>query len=278
VGAYLGYRIWFGWSRWTILLFFLMVVLAYCWQKRVRWLPVWSVIAAVPILVIFNTLGHNRDFLKAYFERRPVQALEYIPGLAREEKARRRLDTQDFANFDYLTYVVDVVPKRTGTYTYGLQYLQLFTEPIPRILWRGKPFGAPVKLISIGNYGNFTGLTVSLVGDGWISGGWIGLLITLSLAGALLGRAHRWFWNQQHSVIFALLYISGLAMIPQWYRDGGISISKFLLFTWLPFGLWLGLSWCLGNRRVPGSSTVVTGSSQLRILYPEKSAATGFVN
>src|SRR5262249_51407645 len=152
----------------------LMTTMAYCWSFRKKWLPFWSIAAALPILVLFNLLGHNRDILKAFLVGEEVRVVESTVGLSKEGHLRRQLDTQDYSNFDYLSYVVFVVPEKTGGHTYGAQYLQLFTEPIPRILWKGKPIGSPVKMINIGAYGNFVGLTVSLPGDGWISGGWIG--------------------------------------------------------------------------------------------------------
>jgi hypothetical protein len=266
--SYLAYRCWNGWSRWTIVLFFLMVTVAYCWQQRRRWLPLWSIALAVPVLMLFNILGHDRDLIKHFFTGEQSQEVinDQRPGMPGEEKRNMRFDTQDFANFDYLCYVVGVVPKRTEAYTYGLQYLQLFTEPIPRILWTGKPTGAPVQTINLGAYGNFIGLTVSLPGDGWMSGGWVGLVITLSLAGGILGKCHRWFWHQCDQPMAALFYVSGLAMLPQWYRDGGISVFKFLLWTWLPLLLWLGLTWLLGKRLIPGYSVHLRSGTQLRLL------------
>src|SRR5262249_25575385 len=149
-----------------------------------------------------------------------------------EQKLRRRLNTLDFGNFDFLTYIVVVVPERTGEYTYGLQYLQLFTEPIPRMLWKSKPVGSPVRLINLNAYGNFIGLTYSLPGDGWMNGGWVGLLVTMALAGAVLGWAHAQFWRYVGHWIIPILYLVGLAMLPQWYRDGSISIAKFLFWSW----------------------------------------------
>ncbi len=265
--AYIGYRTWFGWSRWTILLFLLMVTLTYCWYHRKRWIPFWSVGIAVPLLVLFNLLGHNRDILKSTLSGERVQVLNHDPGMTQEEKIKKQLDTQDYANFDYLSYVVSVVPERTAAYSWGLQYLQLFTEPIPRILWRGKPVGSPVRSdVNLGAYGNFVGLTVSLAGDGWITGGWIGLIITLSTVGGLLGWAHRSFWKNIQSNKASLLYLVGIAMAPQWYRDGGISIAKFLLFTTTPLILWILLNWFLGQRLVPSYSITLPPGSKIRFL------------
>ncbi|HUD49780.1 MAG TPA: O-antigen polymerase [Candidatus Baltobacteraceae bacterium] len=264
---YVAFRSWTGWSRWTIVLFLLMVIFAYCWRQRRRWLPMWSILLAVPVLILFNILGHNRDVLKQLVTGERSYEREGIrPGMTEEERRNLRYDTQDFANFDYLCYIVGVVPKRTDAYTYGLQYLQLFTEPIPRILWSGKPLGAPVRTIDLTAYGNFVGLTVSLPGDGWISGGWVGVVITLSIVGWILGKCHRWFWKNCDNPVGVLFYVSGLAMLPQWYRDGGISIFKFLMWTWLPFLIWVGLTWMLGGRPVPGSTITFRTGDQLRIL------------
>jgi hypothetical protein len=269
VALYVGYRAWFGWSRWTILLFLLMMTLAYCWYHRKKWVPVWSVVAAVPILIVFNLLGQNRDTVKQFFSGQRIVTVETNPGMSREEKLKKHLDTQDFANFDYLAYVVSVIPERTQEYTYGLEYLQLFTEPIPRILWKGKPVGAPVRTINIGAYGNFTGLTVSLCGIGWMDGGWIGLFITMWIVGGALGAAHRWFWNHTENRLGAMFYLTALAMVPQWYRDGGISIFKFLLFTLFPIVLWIATHWWLGQRLVPSFSVTFPRGTSLRAIEPE---------
>jgi hypothetical protein len=91
--------------------------------------------------------------------------------MSASDKLKRRFDTQDYANFDFLSYVVWLVPEKSGAYSYGLQYLQLLTEPIPRILWGGKPVGPPVKTgVDLYAYANFNGLTVSMAGR-WL-GDW----------------------------------------------------------------------------------------------------------
>ena len=274
VGLYVGYRSWVGWSRWTILLFFLMVIIAFCWQRRLRWLPVWALVLAVPVVLLFNTLGHNRDLLRAYLEGKHPEVLTYArPGMSSAEKASLRWDTQDFANFDYLCAVIAIVPDRTGTYTYGLQYLQLFTEPIPRILWHGKPAGVPVRLFDLNHYANFLGLTVSLVGDGWMSGGWLGVLLTMAIAGIIVGAAHRTFWRSQENGIWALLYISFLGISPNWFRDGGISVFKFLLFTWAPLLVWMLFCWLLGGRLVPTVAMTLRPGDRLRLIQASPDSA-----
>jgi hypothetical protein len=232
---------------------------------------------AVPVLIIFNILGQNRDYLKSMVGETwqeqsdaPIDSIEHASLL---EKIRSKGDTQDFANFDYLTFVLAVVPERSGMYTYGKQYLQLFTEPIPRILWSGKPVGSPVRLFDINAFGNFVGLTFSLPGDGWMSGGWIGMVITMALVGLFLGTVHKWFWRHVNDPMISLLYLSALPMTVQWFRDGGISIAKFMLWTWLPLLIWLGLVWILGGRYVPGVSFILRRGERVRVLRPQRGSS-----
>jgi hypothetical protein len=249
---YVAYRSYAGWNRWTFVLLFLALSATYAWQRRGKWLPLWTVVLAIPLLLLFQTLGKNRDYFRMLLAGESLQ--ESVQPMTRAEQLQLKYDTQEFANFDFLCYVVKMVPERTGTFTYGTQYLQLFTEPIPRKLWPGKPIGAPVGFFNLNNYGNFLGLTPSLPGDGWMSGGWVGLVITLSLVGGLLGLAHRWFWRHVQNNFAVLFYLVGIAMLPQWYRDGGISISKFFFWNFAPLLVWLGLTWICGPRRIPAYS------------------------
>lgn len=261
---YVGYRSYCGWSRWTIVLLFVALALVYAWQKRIRWLPLWAVLLAIPAYLLFHTLGGNRDYVQMLFTGEAIE--ETNASMTQQDKAKVKYDTQEFANFDYLCHIVRTVPDRTGTYTYGTQYLQLFTEPIPRKLWPGKPIGAPLALVNLNKYGNFMGLTPSLPGDGWMSGGWVGLIITMGLVGGLLGKAHRWFWTHSNNNLAALFYLVGLAMLPQWFRDGGISIAKFLFWNLSPLILWMTISWLLGHRNVPGYSVLLPRNTRIRFL------------
>jgi len=212
------------------------------------------------------TLGKNRDYFQQWLDtgKKPEQT-EAV--LSPQEALKRKYDTQEFANFDYVCFVAAVVPSRTGTFTYWAQYLQLFTEPIPRAIWTGKPVGAPVWLFNLNEYGNFLGLTVSLVGDAWMSAGWIGIVVTMSLVGGFLGVLHRWFWKHTDNSMAALAYLTFLGMLPQWYRDGGISIAKFAFWNLSPLLLWVGLSWVLGAHRKTAVSIVLPQSTKLRLVF-----------
>jgi len=88
----------------------------------------------------------------------------------------------------------------------------------------------------------------------------------LGVVGSLLGLAHRWFWRHCEENMVCLTYLIGVAMLPQWFRDGGISISKFLFWNLLPLLLWLGFSWMAGQRRVPGYSVLLPRQSHIRLI------------
>ena len=270
---YLAYRAWAGMDRWTIVLLALALCTVYAWQKRIRWVPLWSVVVAIPLYIMFQTMGANRAYFGQLFSGQ-LESKSEQPKTA-SEAIKAKYDSQEFANFDFLCFVVKMVPERTGTYTYASQYLQLFTEPIPRKLWPGKPAGAPVAFFNLNNYGNFLGLTVSLPGDGWVSGGWLGVILTSAIVGCLLGLAHRWYWRNVQNNIGVMIYCVGIAMLPQWYRDGGISIAKFLFWNLSPLIVWMGITWLLGPKLVPSYSVLLPRATRLRIrqssqLRPEK--------
>jgi hypothetical protein len=234
LALYIAERSYIGWSRWTIVLTLMMVGLIYLVHRRRKWIPVSLLVVALPAFLLFQQLGQNRDAFK-----------QIVLGTAAQDEAPadsrswiERQDGPDFANFDFLTYLMDVVPEKTGTYTYFTQNLQLFTEPIPRILWPNKPIGEPIKFFELNDYGNFEGLTWSLVGDGWISGGWLGVIITMTFVGYVLARLHRWFWRGEGTHFKILAYCIILPLTVLTYRDGVISIARFLLFTMAPVVLW----------------------------------------
>ena len=270
VVPYVIYRAYCGTARSTFVLFFLTLVLVYAWHKRLKWLPGWAVLGVIPIFLLFNVVGENRQALQDFLSGEGYHP--HSAELSGIEKWKAKYDTPDFSNFDSLAFVMAMVPGRTSTYTYGVQYLQLFTEPIPRKLWPGKPAGAPVRTFNLNSYGNFFGLTVSIVGDGWISGGWVGISVMMILVGAILGGAHRCFWKHADSNMVPLFYLVGLAMSPQWFRDGSISIAKFLFWNLSPLVFWMAMTWLLGQRNMIGYSVLLPRNTRIRFLGSDAKA------
>lgn len=241
--SFLMYRAYLGWGRWAFIMGVISLVLLLLYHTRTKWFRLWHVAVGLPVLMLFHTLGQNRGALRSVFEgTAPVSSLFRVQGSS-DARFVDSLAGQDLGNFDYLSFILWVVPKESGTYTWFTQYLQLFTEPIPRVLWPAKPIGPPVQYFSLHDFGHFANLTTSLAGDGWMSGGWIGMILTMVLVGLALGTIHRWFWRSgavnKYGVLF---YCSFLPLSLQWFRDGGISIFKFGLFSLMPILMWIALT------------------------------------
>jgi hypothetical protein len=239
---FLSYALIFGRVRWMLVVALIAAYLMYSQfiARRFRILPV--LVLAPIAAIIFTIKGLDREVFVNMIGGAGARALSET---SFSDSWRSRLDTMDFANFDYLTYIVSVVPSGTGTYTYFTQWLQLFTEPIPRILWPGKPIGAPIQFFNLNDYGNFIGLTNSIVGDGWMSYGWVGVIMTCSICGAILGKIYCFAAARAHDPIIVCAYSIFVGLTIQLYRDGGISIFKFALFGVFPLIViwwWAGIS------------------------------------
>jgi hypothetical protein len=233
--VFLLYRFFMGWERWTIVVSTLSIIFLFLWERGLRWPTRRICLALIMLLFIFIVIGQNRDFIRNI----PTEGFSQ-KSFFDDRDLSEKLDTPDFANFDFLCFILNVVPERSNTYTYGTQYLQLFTEPIPRILWKNKPVGSPINLINLNDYGNFSPRTASLVGDGWMSGGLIGVILTMGISGIILSGIYKWFVMGNGLLRkMPLLYFIFLAMTVQFFRDGGINIFKFLLFSFFPILLWI---------------------------------------
>ena len=235
--CYLLDRAYVGEARWTIILTVLSLGLLYVASQRRRWPSILLLVSAIPVYITFQTIGQERDAFRSWLTGKETPVINLLS----QQSWIERQDNPDFANFEFLTYLVDIVPDKTDTYGYFSDFLQLFTEPIPRVLWPDKPIGSPVQLLSVNDYGNFVGWTYSLVGMGWVSLGWIGVAIIMTIVGYILAVVHRWYWRGAATNIRVLTYCLFLPLSIQWFRDGDISIAKFSLFVLSPIFIWRGL-------------------------------------
>lgn len=226
--AFIAHRAFIGYGRWGIILSVISLLVIYLYKSKSHWPKKQWVILVPLFFLLFNVIGHNRDYIRGFFEEVDQGYNVY------EQEGFNSLDTLDFANFDYLTFIVDVIPEKTNEYRYGAHYLQLFTEPIPRIFWHSKPFGEPIKFYDLNDYGNFLGLTYSLPGDGWSSGGYIGVVVTIFIFAFLIGRYYSYFCKNLDSPNVVCAYATFFPILIQLYRDGGISVFKFMLFVSFP--------------------------------------------
>ena len=151
---YIYFRFDFGWNRGSFIMILFALGILYFFYNVNKKKQIF--IFFIFLLAIFQFTGRSRGGLSFY-----------------------QFDSLDLSNFESLSFIIKNVPYNTGSLTYFTQYLQLFTEPIPRILWENKPIGAPIKYFNLMDYGNVTGLTNSLIGDGWMSFKYIGVIFML---------------------------------------------------------------------------------------------------
>jgi oligosaccharide repeat unit polymerase len=166
----------------------------------------------------------------------------YLAGY-REEKAEK---TESNFFVDYNLYVVaklvDVFPAQHDYLGLEIPYLSII-RPIPRALWHGKPEGLS---LSIEDAVGVEGLTLasSFVGEAYMSGGMLGVLIT----GLFFGSVNGW-WNRfgraDNSAFGHLVFASG-------FFAAVISMRSMFVFTTAILPTFAALvlgNWLVGKRQ-----------------------------
>lgn len=236
--------------------------LLFLYDRRRR-LPSALAIAVVPVLlIVFTAVGDDRGAAI----RRALSTDASSEIFSNKRPGERMFEGMDFANLEYLEYVIYVVPQRSGTYGYFNGVLQLFTEPVPRAVWKDKPIGAPFDRINMFDYGYPVGMTRSLPGEGWFALGWAGVAIWCGLWGWILGWLYRKFVEGPQSTIQVAAYMVFVPVLIVAFRDGQIvTVFRQGLFFMLPIGLWWFASRFAG----------VPAAAEVRALLRQKRADGG---
>ncbi|TQF35673.1 hypothetical protein UNPF46_23925 [Bradyrhizobium sp. UNPF46] len=221
-----------GWSRYTFIMTTMGLGLLFLFNERKKWLKKWMFVAGFGVLIVFSALSSQRALIANWIKGEDSKGLQY------NQTRRNFFDSLDFANLEFVEYLVNVVPEQTGTFNYFSNSLEVFTAPIPRVFWPEKPVGPPVRFFNINNYGFPVGITYTLIGEGWQSLGYVGVMVWCSLAGLLWGWIYRWFVRHNQSTFVTLYYCLCLPLSLQWFRDGLLlSLVKFPLFFVLPIAI-----------------------------------------
>ncbi len=220
------------------------VGLLYLYEHRRRFPSIGVFGLLVVVVLAFNTVGDDRGAAI----RRAIgnDSGSQIFGETRANE--RFLEGMDFANLEYFEYLVYTIPQRTHTYGYFLDTLQVFTEPVPRVLWKDKPVGAPFNRIFLLDYGQAIGMTRSLPGQGWYSLGWLGVVIWCGLWGYTLGWIYRRFVEGSQSTFKTAAYMIFIPILIVAFRDGQlVTVFRQGLFFLTPVVLWFTLAKYLGT-------------------------------
>ena len=232
--------------------------LLWLYDSRRRW-PSTRALGLLAMLVIaFYYVGQDRGAsIRTFLDEGRVVAIEEKSGF---------MESMDFANLEFLEYLVETVPGKTGTYGYFLDNLQILTEPIPRKFWPGKPVGAPIKLFNLFEYGRPFGGTYSLPGEGWLQAGYFGVIVWCGLWGLTLGAIYSRFARSAQSNFAIAMYFSFLPIFVVAFRDGLLlSVVRTAVFYLSPILLWSLAASVLGVRFPPPRLSILarrTGSER----------------
>ena len=223
-------------GRWPFVMTTIAVSLYWMYGRRLRWFPPRAVLAAVPLVGLFTIIGADRGAgLRAVLTGQQVTTAEnYFDS--------RPLEPMDYANMEFFEFLVHIVPAKTGTYDYFLSNLQVLTEPVPRVLWPGKPLGAPITRFYIYDYAPAIGMTWSIAGVGWLEAGWLGIVAWTALFAWFYGALYRWFVRSDQNRYKTAVYMLALAITLQTFRDGLLlTILKTSFFPMVPILVWRAL-------------------------------------
>ena len=212
--------------------------LLWMYDSKRRWPALWMFALIVPLTAGFYVLGQDRGAVRAFLQDGRVIEFREKTGF---------METMDWANMEFFEYLVETVPRKTGTYGYFVDNLQVFTEPVPRKLWPGKPVGAPVKMFNLFDYGNPIGMTYSLPGYGWMQLGYAGVALWCALWGYCLGAIYSWFVRSRQGNFQVALYFAFLPIFIIAFRDGGLlTVLRTGVFYISPVLVWMWAARALG--------------------------------
>jgi oligosaccharide repeat unit polymerase len=208
--------------------------LLYLYERRQRFPDLKAIALAGALAIAFVAIGSDRgQSLRAVFGEQTDYRLTGTEGLKFGEG-------MDLANLEFFEYIVYVVPQRSHTYGYFNDVLQVFTEPIPRVLWKDKPFGAPFERIFLFDHGTPYGMTRSLPGEGWYSLGWIGVALWCGLCGYVLGWIYRRFVESSQGTFHTAAYLMFLPILIIGFRDGQlVTVFRQGIFYFAPIAMWV---------------------------------------
>lgn len=219
----------------------------YLYERRRRFPGLRLALVLLPVLLLFRVVGDDRG---AAIKNALTPGPEQVSAGKVQEPARP-LESMDYANLEFLEYLVYVVPQRSGTYDYFLDNLQVLTEPVPRVLWPGKPIGAPIKRVDLLQYGTPIGMTLSVAGEGWYALGWLGVAIWSALFGLMTGTLYRKFVEGPQSAFQTSAYMVFMPSLIVGFRDGSLlSLIRSTGIYMIPILLWFALSRAFGMASI----------------------------
>ena len=212
--------------------------LLWLYDKKRRWPAAWMVALVIPLVAVFYVVGQERGAVRTFLEGGEIVEVQEKTGF---------METMDWANMEFFEYLVETVPRKTGTYGFFVDNLQVFTEPVPRKLWKDKPIGAPIKMFNLFDYGRPVGMTYSLPGYGWMQLGYAGVALWCGIWGYCLGAIYSWFVRSRQGNFHVAFYFAFLPIFIIAFRDGGLlTVLRTGVFYLTPVLVWMWATQAMG--------------------------------
>lgn len=163
----------------------------------------------------------------AWSQARRTHAEVPRTGSTQPSPLETRLKDPAFAHVERLALVIDDVATRQRVHSRGAQHAPVLT---------GEPPARPHDL-DTARPG-----AMSSVADGWLSGGWSGVVVTLALVSLLFAGLTRWFAQRPASPAAACLTCIALAFAIPLHARGDPGMLRAVVFSAAPLALWHALA------------------------------------
>lgn len=212
----------------------LLLLLLWLWHHQRRLPSFLFILASAGALVAAGTLTGENSPLRDWFGGRET------PGAAAgtDSTLAARLDRTGWGHLEALAGVIAVVPEKSGGYTHGRQHF-VGAQGLFGALARGPEDGAAAPApVDLHRLGKFRGLPLALVSNGWMNGGWTGVVATLALAGALLGVAWSILARRPDDPARACFFLPVHILALGLYGGGSLAFIPQALYMAAPLIVW----------------------------------------
>ncbi len=140
-------------------------------------------------------------------------------------------------NFYTLCKTIEFIP-RFYPHTYLDYVIYIIVRPVPRILWPGKPVDFGFDLVSALGMSGLS-LSMSVIGELYMAGGFIGIILGGLLYGRIAGMANNLLVGRHTYGIYLLYSILTMSLFA-----GVRSMIELILMNYVMIA-WVGLSWVI---------------------------------
>jgi hypothetical protein len=155
--------------------------------------------------------------------------------------------SRDWMDIGPIAVVIDRVPE-AYPFQYGKSLVSILWEPVPRTVWKGKPAVRMGPVTGPPIYGFLPSERVSgdppgILGEFWINGGWIGVILGMAILGAAVRQVERWYTRVEatsglSAILFGVIGIPVCLLLPISDLTGVLTIVLqnmviLLILLWL---------------------------------------------